>query len=110
MKLVKNVNIALFILSLFVSCSDEKEIHSEILAKAYVDILVVEDFYVGTDSVDVKKEEIFKKYSLTEKDYHSSIEKFANNREEWDKFFELANNYLDTLKERAKNEKLITRP
>ena len=110
MKLVKSVNIALIFLLLLISCSEENTIDSESLAKVYVDILVIEDYYAGTDSISVKKDEIFNKYSITEKEYHSSFQKIGNNREEWDKFFDLANNYLDTLKEKVKNEKLITRP
>lgn len=109
MKLVKRISIILLIL-LLSFCSDQKKIATELLAKAYVDILVVEDFYAGTDSIAIKKSEIFQKYSITENEYLSSFEQFGNNREEWDNFFNLANSYLDTLKSEIKNEKLKTRP
>lgn len=109
MKLVKRINIILFIL-LLTSCSDQKKIDTELIAKAYVDILVVEDFYTGTDSIAIKKSEIFEKYSITENEYLSSFEQFGSDREEWDLFFDLANSYLDTLKAEVKTEKLTTRP
>lgn len=100
MKQARSINLLFLLTLIFLSCSDSAEVDKSTLAKAYVDLLVVEDFYIDSDSLEIKKEEIFNKYSLTKETYDSSFAKFSFNREEWDEFFNLANEYLDSLKSR----------
>jgi len=86
---------------LFISCS-ESEIEIDTLAKIYVDLAVVEDYYNNTDSVKIKTEEIFFKYKIDENKYKDSFVKFGSDKEKWDEFYNLANTYLDTLKSNLK--------
>ena len=67
MKPVKKISV-LFILSFLVFCSCEKDpdVKPEILARAYVDLLVVEDYYSGSDSLMLRRNEVFAKYDMTE--------------------------------------------
>lgn len=90
------------------ACSDKKEIEVETLAQVYVDLLVVEDFYDNTDSLQIKRNEVFVNYSTSEEIYDSTFKMFSYDKEKWDTFFKLANSYLDTLKsDLKKSEELI---
>ncbi len=82
-------------------CSDDKEVELDRLAKTYVDLLVVEDFYEGSDSLEIKKAEVYKKYNLDTATYNASFKRINYDQEKWNEFFKLANTYLDSLK--AKN-------
>lgn len=107
MKQVKKTSLLVFCLSfLILACSQKKKVEIETLAKVYVDLLVAEDYYKDTDSLDRKRDEVFKKYSVTEDIYDSTYKQFSYNKEEWDKFFDLANAYLDTLKSHLKKPSL----
>ncbi len=91
--------ISLFAILFFsLQCSNSKEIEIEELAKVYVDLLVVEDYYNDTDSIEVKKSEVFLKYSIDTGSYYNSFRSIKADSEEWEKFYNFANTYLDTLK------------
>ena len=92
---------SIFLIS-FAKCSDDKEVELDKLAKAYVDLLVVEDYYEGTDSLIIKKAEVYKKYNLDTATYNASFRRINYDQEKWNEFFKLANTYLDSLK--AKNK------
>lgn len=98
MKPVKRTSIVVLILFFLIGCEDKQEIEIDTLAKVYVDVLVVEDFYNNTDSLETKRAEVFEKYSVTEAIYDSTFKQFTYDKEKWDSFFKLANTYLDTLK------------
>ncbi len=106
MKPVRKISflVILFITTLL-SCSNDNEIELEKLSKVYVDLLVVEDFYKDTDSLELKRDEVFSKYSLTEAIYDSSFKKFEYDSEKWEMFFDLSNAYLDSLKKDITPEK-----
>ena len=70
----------------------------ETLALVYVDLLVVDDLYLDTDSLEIKRTEVFNKYSVSQAEYDSTFKMFSSDKEKWDLFFDLANTYLDTLK------------
>ncbi len=65
-------------------------------------LLLADELYVDTDSLERKKTEIFEKYSIDKKDYDSSFSESEYDSEEWDNFFDLATAYLDTLKAHQK--------
>ncbi|MCP5061251.1 MAG: hypothetical protein GY936_02155 [Ignavibacteriae bacterium] len=101
---LKRVYLVLFIISLIIitNCSENNLIEKETLAKAYVDILVVEEYYQNIDSLRIEKEKVFQKYSIDQESYDLEIKSFSSNQESWDEFFKLANTYLDTLKANIK--------
>lgn len=90
------------ILISFQFCSNQKNVDLETLSKVYVDLLVVEDFYSGTDSVKIKKEEVFKKYEIDSTSYFNSYKSLKYNDAKWNEFFNLSQAYLDTLKSKQK--------
>ncbi len=99
-----NYKIIFLVFILFAACSDNK-IEIEKLAKVYVDLSVAEDYYSDSDSLEIKKKEIFRKYSISESNYKESFIKFGSNKEKWDEFYKLADTYLDTLKSNLKNSR-----
>lgn len=111
MKPVRRTSLIVLILIFLFACSDEKVVEEETLAKVYVDLLLVEELYVGTDSLHFKKNEIFDMYGISKENYDSTFKKFEHNTEEWDNFFTLANTYLDTLKaNQTKTENKLVEP
>lgn len=80
------------------SCSNNQEIEVEQLARVYVDLQVTADIYSNSDSLEIKRLEVFEKYSISEEVYDSTFIKFSYDKEKWERFFKLANTYLDTLK------------
>ena len=104
MKQVKKIRLTICVLLFFVfSCENKQEIAVEELAKIYVDLLVAEDFYSNTDSLIIKRNSVFEKYGITEQLYDSTFENFEDDREKWESFFKLTNEYLDTLKSNLKS-------
>ena len=106
MKQVRKISFALLSILLLFSCQNESSIENDKLAKVYVDLLLADELYADTDSLERKKTEVFEKYSIAEEDYDSSFSKLEYDAEKWNEFFDLATTYLDTLKAQQKiNEK-----
>lgn len=91
------ISSSLFLILCF-ACSDSQNIEVEQLAKIYVDLQVVSDTYHDTDSLELKRNQVFEHYSITDEIYDSTFKYFSYDKEKWEEFFQLANNYLDTLK------------
>lgn len=87
----------------FFRCSEDKDVNLDKLAKVYVDLLVVEDYYEGTDSLEIKKAEIYEKYDLDTATFNKSFRKINYDQEKWNEFFKITNTYLDSLKAKNKN-------
>ena len=102
MKQVRITSLAFLCLLLIISCTSETPIEKETLAKVYVDLLLADELYVDTDSLERKKTEILTMYSIDREEYDSSFAKFEYDSEEWNDFFNLATTYLDSLKARQK--------
>lgn len=102
--MLKRLYLLLFLISLFfiTNCKENNEIEKETLAKAYVDILVVEEYFQNIDSLRIEKQKVFQNYSIDQESYDLEIKSFSSNQESWDEFFKLANTYLDTLKANIK--------
>ncbi len=89
----------------FLNCSSNNKIDKEKLAKIYVDKLIIEEQYHNTDSLALKTDEIFKKYSVTKDNYTEAIKSLEYDKEQWEEFFKFSKEYLDTLKAHLKDEK-----
>lgn len=94
----KLILVVLILSIVLISCSESENIELEKLSKVYVDLLVVEDFYKDNDSLDLKREEVFKEYLITEAFYDSAFKNFEHDSEKWELFFDLSKAYLDSLK------------
>lgn len=101
---MNNKVLSLFILliTILISCSNNPKIELKTLAKTYVDLLVVEDFYIDSDSLEIKKAEVFRNNGIDTSSYFSSFKSIKTDNEKWDEFFNLANTYLDSLKAELK--------
>ncbi len=87
------------------SCSNKTEL--EELSKVYVDNLIVETTYCTSDSLLLKKKEVFNKYNMTEEAYKEKIKSINQDYSSWKTFFDLANAYLDTLKAKNKRAEVL---
>lgn len=94
----KLILVVLLLSIISINCSESENVELEKLSKVYVDLLIVEDFYKDTDSLELKRDEVFIKYSINEAIYDSSFKKFEYDSEKWETFFDLSNAYLDSLK------------
>ena len=94
----RSVVFIFFILFAIFSCSSNNNIDDRTLAKIYVDKLIVEEQYPNKDSLKIKTEEVFKKYSITRGEYTNAVKLLEYDKERWEKFFEYSKEYLDTLK------------
>ena len=97
--------IIIFFFVFISACSSRNNIDNKTLAKIYVDKLIVEEQYGNQDSLSVKTEQVFQKYSVTKKDFYNSIKALDYDKEQWEEFFKFSKEYLDTLKEHLKDEK-----
>ena len=80
------------------ACSKEK-IPEEVLAKVYVENIIVNDTYSSNaDSLRVHKQSVFNKYKITEKEFEAELEKYSDDKTKWADFFKRANDYLNNLK------------
>jgi hypothetical protein len=89
---------------LFISCSDDKTIKDEEkFIKVYVDLLINEE-QNRSDSLKIKmgKENIFKKYNITQNQYEATINYFNRDPERWREFFTKADDYLNKIENKPK--------
>lgn len=99
-----NLLIAFLIFSSF-ACSSLSKERKEKLAHLYVDLLAVEEFYYGVpDSIRFHQQELFKEYRISPKEYLQEIKRMKENKEEWEEFFSLADEYLKQKSEEKKKK------
>ncbi len=85
------------------ACSSTSDKKIDRAARAYVDNLIVEEKYSAKpDTVNLLKDEVFKKYSFTKEDYKQFFDELSADKVKWDKFFSSAEKYLDSLKAEKK--------
>jgi len=76
----------LFLLSLVVcGCKSKERLDEDTFVNVYTDLIIAED------TVDVSKNfknEIFKKYNISEKTYTNTVNYYNDKPEKWQKFFE----------------------
>ena len=69
------------------------------LVKIYVENVIADQTYPGnSDSLTIRKNSIFKKYGVTQKDFESELGKYSQDKDQWASFFKKSNKYLDELK------------
>jgi len=99
----------LIILLIIISCQSKSQNDIQKTSQIYVDLLVGEETYRGMpDSLIDNRILIFSKYETTEEEYNESFLLMEKNKEEWNKFYENALSYLDTL--RAKGQAVQIEP
>ncbi len=92
-----------FCLLLFQGCESREELPTEKLARLYVDILIAEQTYMyDSDSLQIVLDEVYSRHGITKIEYQNEISKFESDEERWDRFFESAKNYLDSLKSKGR--------
>lgn len=91
--------IPLLILPLFLnSCSSKKEIKEDKFIKIYCDLIIAQD---TTNTMnDSIRREIFRRYSVTEEQYNSTILSYNKDPKKWDEFFGKAIDYLGELRKK----------
>ena len=90
----------LVLLLLLAGCGKKETIDKKTLVKTYVDLTIAKERYsIDSDSLNIAKDEIFAKYPFTEEEYNSTIQSLEPNVEYWNEFFDMARNYLDSLKQ-----------
>jgi hypothetical protein len=88
----------LLIAFFFSACSKEK-IPEEILVKVYVESVIINESYTfNSDSLRIKKQMVFKKYGVTEKQFETELKEYSQDKGSWERFFKKANDYLNDLK------------
>jgi len=91
--------IILSLLVLLISCDSQSQPPQKEVAQLYVDILVVEETYKkDVEKMNVAVDSLYSKYGISENKYKSTLANYKFNEETWNKFFDLAEEYLDTLK------------
>jgi len=95
-------NMKYIILSLFIfliSCDNKPQPSQKEVAHLYVDILVAEETYkTNIDSMKFALDSLYKFHNITEETYTSSLADYKNDEDTWNGFFDIATEYLDTLK------------
>jgi hypothetical protein len=84
----------------FISCSD-KNVDQDKFVNAYVDLRIAEDTLKSeNDDIRKAKDNILKRYGLTEKQYRATFEYLNENPELWEQFYDKVIARVDTLKKK----------
>ena len=83
------------------SCSHKNEISKEKFIKVYCDLLIAQDTLKTSN--EKTRQEVFKRYSVTSAEYDSTISYYNSDPKRWDKFFDEAIDYLQSLRAEKKN-------
>lgn len=95
------LSILILAIIFFAGCSVKPSKKVETAAKIYIEnILVDEKYSAKKDTVEILRNEIFKKYNFSKEEYKKLFDDLSSDKESWDSFFKLAGSYLDTLKAR----------
>ena len=94
---MKYIIITLFIFLL--SCESKPQPSKKEVALLYVDILVAEETYKREiDSMKIAVDSLYKFHNITKEIYTASLVGYKTDEDTWNNFFDLATEYLDTLK------------
>ena len=77
------------ILFIFFSLNKNKIIPENKFVSIYCELLIAQDT-IGNNSNKIKnyKEELLKKYSISEKDYNSTLNYYSESSKNWESFFD----------------------
>ncbi|OGU56738.1 MAG: hypothetical protein A2V66_04745 [Ignavibacteria bacterium RBG_13_36_8] len=86
------------IILLITFCKDNRIVEQDTLIKVYVDLAITEETYSNDiDSLTAGRQKIFDKYNVSEDDYKYTFQKFSEDKEYWEDFFNKVYEYLDSL-------------
>lgn len=67
--------------------------------KLYVENLIVEETYFkNSDSLKIKKNQLFKKYGLSQKEFEGQLINIGNDKIKWESFFNKSRSLLEDLR------------
>jgi len=100
---VKTLTIVLLaILFITVGCEKQAELDKQTTARIYVDKLFLQEkFSDNSDTVKLKLDSMFLHYHTSEAVFDSSIKFYMADEKRLDDFFDVADDYVDTLKIRT---------
>ncbi|MGK9367653.1 hypothetical protein ACSSWA_01990 [Melioribacter sp. Ez-97] len=103
MKPVKENKIILLALvllpALFYGCEQKIRLDDRKAAEVYVSVLIINEKYgAESDSSKAYKKELFKKYDIDEKQFDDYLNSLKEDKEKWERFFDLSEEYLNRLK------------
>lgn len=94
---VKSINIIFFITLFLLGCN--KNVDDDTLVKVFVENLIVQERYYNNSQVlEIKKQEIFKKYNIDESKFMNSLLSLKYDRDKWNNFIRKSNDLLYDLK------------
>ena len=94
---MKFILITIFLL--LISCENKPQPSQKEVALLYVDILVAEETYKREiDSMKIAVDSLYNLHNITEEIYTASLVDYKTYEDTWNSFFDLATEYLDTLK------------
>jgi len=83
-----------------------KTIEPETFVKFYVDYLIAQDS-LGTDAVSSKqiRDRLYKKYSVTDEEYLSTLNYYNSDQKKWAEFFEKVTKLLEERQKKSRVKK-----
>ncbi len=89
----------IFFSFLTASCSDSPPVKEEKFIRVYVDIVIAQDT-TNANSLQLQniKKSVLEKYSVSEKDYNSTLIFYNSEPKRWQTFFDKAISYLEQLR------------
>lgn len=93
----KYIYISVFFILLIIACNDEPPVDESKFVKVYTVLISAPDSLV-TDTLSFAnyKQEVFRKFELSEEDYRNVISYFNKKPERWTEFFEKVIRYIET--------------
>jgi len=99
LKLIKMKYILLTIIILLISCESKPQPSQKEVAQLYVDIQVAQETYkTMIDSMKINIDRLYIIHNISKEVYKLSLVSYKNDEDTWNNFFDLATEYLDTLK------------
>ncbi len=98
MSFLRIAGILFFAGAILSGCSKYPENRLKKLARVYADLEIAEASATSSDSLKTLKIKVFEKYSLTQNEYDSLLAEIPPEQETWNKFFDFAREYIDSLK------------
>lgn len=100
--MIKSLNIKILLLiffsTLFISCSGQK-LKEDKFIKVYSDLVIAFDTSnVTKNNREVIKQKVFENNNISEKQYQATLDYYNNDPVKWQKFFDKALAYVDSLK------------
>lgn len=86
---MKKLIIICSLLIIFYSCSDSKRIKEETFTELYTDLVIAQDTtYGGYEELNAIRNELYKKYNVTEAQYEETINYYNSDPRRWKIFFD----------------------